>query len=272
MGPTALDGLKPPAPEIVRRFYGLVDGTPWTQPAIAEHLGLPKHRVQAILTSAPVTRLLGEPTHRTTVVVACAVCGAAVERTPQQLRDRAQTTCGPACRREFQRRQVPRLVGDAATRAKRLEHLRQKTSSPEFADKSRQRALGRARPHAETLRALPSGVFAGLPAQEQDLLRRYYGLDGDPPRTLKELAREGRIGTHRVRQLVDQGLARVLHQVGHPAAPPLPAAIERPTACTDHPCDGCGVCRRGQCCRGDNPARQVHLGDWDGAVRCINVE
>jgi hypothetical protein len=104
--PGALEALKSPATEIVRLFYGLVDGTPWTQLAIVEHLGLSKTRVARILASAPVTRLLGEPPHGKVLVVQCAICGSTVERTPQQLRDRVQTTCSAACRREFQRRQA----------------------------------------------------------------------------------------------------------------------------------------------------------------------
>lgn len=40
LGAGALDALDPPAPEVVRHFYGLLDGTPWTQRTIAEQLGL----------------------------------------------------------------------------------------------------------------------------------------------------------------------------------------------------------------------------------------
>jgi len=159
LGPTVLDELKPPAPEIVRRFYGLVDGTPWTQAAIAEHLGLRKTRVQQILHSAAVRRVLGERAHRQdrkTVIVACAACGASVERTPRELSERAQTTCGPTCLGEFRQQQVSRIASDATIRSKRLERLRDKTSSPEFAENVRQRALRRARPYDETLRALPA--------------------------------------------------------------------------------------------------------------------
>jgi hypothetical protein len=156
---------------------------------------------------------------------------------PQELRDRVQTTCGPACRQEFRRQRSSQLTRDAATRARRLERLRQATSSPQFGEQIRQRALRRSRPYAEVLRALPSAAFAVLSAPERDLLRRYYGLDADPPQTLDILARHRGMGTNRVRRLVDQAVARVLHHVGDPAAPPLPVAETRPTACPDHPCD-----------------------------------
>jgi DNA-directed RNA polymerase sigma subunit (sigma70/sigma32) len=269
MGPSALDTLKPPGPDVVQRFYGLSDGTPWTQAAIADHLGLTKARVRNILCGAAASRLLGEPwasEGSATKIVACAVCGAQVKRTPRELRDRRQTACSPDCRRELRRQHASHLTGDAATRAKRLEHLRQKTSSVEFAEKVRQRALGRARPHAETLRAIPRAAFSVLPTQKRDLVRRYYGLDSDRPQTLAELSRHARVGEPRVRQLVKDGVARILHHVGHPAAARLQLPEERPIACTDHACDNCGICRRGLCCRGDNPSHLVKLGDWDGLI------
>jgi hypothetical protein len=175
-GPEALDALKPPAPEIIRLFYGLVDGTPWTQAAIGDHLRLGKARVGAILRSAAVARLLGEPGHyanRQTFTVACAICASPVERTAHELRDRVQTTCGPDCRREFFRRSARQLTRDAAARARRLERLREVTSSTEFSEQVRQRTLTRSRPYAQALQALPIAAFAVLPVLERDLLRQY---------------------------------------------------------------------------------------------------
>jgi hypothetical protein len=212
LGPAALDALPPPAPEIVRCFYGLIDGKPWTQRAIAEHLGLPKSQVQRILTGPAVSRMLGEPGHRPDrqrTLVACAICGTAVERAPRELRDRVQTTCGPECRLELQRRQVTRLTGDAATRARRLDHLRQKATSSEFREQVRQRALQRSRPHANALRALASEAFDRLPARDSDLVRRYYGLDGEP-QTLAELARDIRYSERRVRNILNEAVAQLL--------------------------------------------------------------
>jgi hypothetical protein len=133
---SALDVLKPPGPEIVRLFYGLVDGTPWTQRAIAEHLCLTTRRVQHVLHGQDLARLLGDRPRRTdreVVNVACAVCGRAVQREPRELRDRAQTTCGPACRRELRRRQLAaRPPLDASVRARAGEAFRRKLALPEF--------------------------------------------------------------------------------------------------------------------------------------------
>jgi hypothetical protein len=72
-----------------------------------------------------------------------------------------------------QRRQAPRLTRDAATRTKRVEHHRLTTSSPEFAEKSRQHALERARPYADAteraalVRRLSKGAREGPEYVEQ---------------------------------------------------------------------------------------------------------
>ena len=40
-----------------------------------------------------------------------------------------------------------------------------------------------------------------------------------------------------------------------------------PDPCTDHACDGCARCRRGRCCRKDDPGRRLpELGDWSGPI------
>lgn len=46
---------------------------------------------------------------------------------------------------------------------------------------------------------------------------------------------------------------------------PLPLATEG--ACDGHRCDDCTLCRRGRCCRRDDPDyRLPNLGDWDGPL------
>lgn len=218
LGPSILDALPPPAPEIVRRFYGLVDGTPWTQQGIAAHLGLTKARVQHILTGTAVSRLLGEPGHRLDrrrVTAACAVCGVAVERAPQELRDRVQTMCGPACRLAWQRQQaVARLNADPTIRARRLERLRQATATPTFSESARQAALHRARPHAEALRALSAEAFARPDGRDRDLLCRYYGLGGAPPETQRALAAGFHLAAATVRQRIAHSVAQLLGGAG----------------------------------------------------------
>lgn len=50
------------------------------------------------------------------------------------------------------------------------------------------------------------------------------------------------------------------------AASQQPAADRGANPCPGHPCDRCSVCRRGLCCRGDDPERLPRLGDWDGPI------
>ena len=190
----------------------------WTQRAIAEHLGLTTSQVRRVLTGAQVTRLLGEPPRRQarrTVSMACAICGAAVERQPGALRDRVQTTCGPVCRRELRRRVLAaRPPLDRATRIRAGEAFRQKLASPEFRQQweANQRAAKRrrGRPHADALRALPPEAFAVLEERERELVRRYYGLDGSAPETQRALATRFRMTGRHVRDRLEASLSRLL--------------------------------------------------------------
>jgi len=218
-GPAALDELAPPGPEIVRRFYGLIDGSPWTQRAIAEHLGLSLGKVRGILGSPAVTRLLGEPPRRgdrTVVSVTCAICGTSVEREPHELRNRARTTCSPACRKELRRRHLAaRPPLDAATHVKAGESFRHRlAASAEFREqwqtRMRQAGLRRGRPHTEALRALAPEAFAGLDERDQELVQRYYGLAGFGPESQRSLAARFHMDGARVGPLVQASVTRLL--------------------------------------------------------------
>ena len=45
------------------------------------------------------------------------------------------------------------------------------------------------------------------------------------------------------------------------------AAVTGTEACAGHLCDGCWRCRKGFCCRRDDPNwRRPQLGDWDGPI------
>ena len=52
-------------------------------------------------------------------------------------------------------------------------------------------------------------VMADLPAREQGILRRRFGLDGDEPQTLGEIAADLGITAERVRQLQNAAIARI---------------------------------------------------------------
>jgi hypothetical protein len=53
--------------------------------------------------------------------------------------------------------------------------------------------------------------------------------------------------------------------------------VVRDDPCKDHPCDSCATCRRGRCCRNDNPNYKLpELGDWDeliyGELGALNTD
>ena len=51
--------------------------------------------------------------------------------------------------------------------------------------------------------------MADLPEREQGILRRRFGLDGDEPETLGEIAQDLGITAERVRQLQNAALGRI---------------------------------------------------------------
>ena len=59
------------------------------------------------------------------------------------------------------------------------------------------------------LGAALNDVMADLPVREQGILRRRFGLDGDEPETLGEIARDLGITAERVRQLQNSALGRI---------------------------------------------------------------
>jgi hypothetical protein len=161
-----------------------------------------------------VSGLLGAPPKRAepvTVTVSCAICSTAVVRTPAELRDRVQTTCGPLCRKEFTRRQ---LVGRAASledrRRKGYATFVEKLADPDFrakwSAKARKAAINRHRPETDRLRALPPGVFEDLDPRDRELVYAYYGLCGEEAKTLADVARQAGLGQVRTRRVIDSAV------------------------------------------------------------------
>ena len=214
--PARLEALPAPMPLAVRLYYGLVDGRPWTQRAIAKHLGLPFGVVRRWLLGPAVLRLLGLPPalREQTATATCAVCGQPLERAARQLRDRGQTTCGPVCLSELRRRQLARRPPlSAAIHAKAVEASRQKLADPELHEqwRSRLRAAGRrrGRPNSAELAALPRDAFEALADDAGELVRRYYGLGGYAAHTQRSLAAMFHIDGSRVSQLIAGSVARL---------------------------------------------------------------
>ena len=159
--------LAAPAPEILWRFYGLADGKPWTQQAIAAILGLRKGDVQRILTAPAVNHLLGEPGHRqdrARITMLCAICGTGVERSPRQVRDRVlSTTCGPICRQEWLRRQAARLTANDANALACRANARESGNTRVPSACSTGCAGSAPCSHTDALRALSPQAYTSLP-------------------------------------------------------------------------------------------------------------
>src|ERR687883_568968 len=95
----------------------------------------------------------------------------------------AQHACSPACMAELRRR------------ARQRQHLRE------------QAAL---EPLRRALRALPAGALHGVAERDQTILRRYYGLRGEPPQAQHEIARQLGLKPALVSSVVRRLTARLL--------------------------------------------------------------
>ena len=62
---------------------------------------------------------------------------------------------------------------------------------------------------AGDLRSALADVMADLPEREQRILRRRFGLDGEEPETLGEIATDLGITAERVRQLQNAAIGRI---------------------------------------------------------------
>ena len=54
-----------------------------------------------------------------------------------------------------------------------------------------------------------AAAIASLNAREQDILNRYFGLEGNPPHTLEEIGQVYHLTRERVRQIRDRALVRL---------------------------------------------------------------
>jgi DNA-directed RNA polymerase specialized sigma subunit len=68
----------------------------------------------------------------------------------------------------------------------------------------------RGRQDADRLRALPAAAFAALPDRERTITVLFYGLDGETPRTHREIAARLRLSASTVRDAVGRSVARLL--------------------------------------------------------------
>jgi RNA polymerase primary sigma factor len=65
------------------------------------------------------------------------------------------------------------------------------------------------RTHREALRDVLESSLTHLPAREAQILKLYFGLDGEEPHTLEQIGKKFAVSRERIRQIKDRGLVRL---------------------------------------------------------------
>jgi hypothetical protein len=137
-------------------------------------------RVDLVVRRATAALLGGEPViPRARLAVQCTICGSSILRKQMQ----KAHACGPTCMAELRRRAYARWY-----------ERERRASEP------RRRALA----------ALPSEAFASLTERDRTIVRLYYGLDGEEPRTQRAVAAELQLDHNAVQYVVCSATARLL--------------------------------------------------------------
>ena len=63
------------------------------------------------------------------------------------------------------------------------------------------------------LRAAPASLFDGLDPMERRVVTAHYGLDGSPPRSMKELRHDLGLPRSEIRDTLAGGLAKLRHRL-----------------------------------------------------------
>jgi RNA polymerase primary sigma factor len=64
---------------------------------------------------------------------------------------------------------------------------------------------------SESLKAEVKSVLAMLPEREAEVIRLYFGLDGEYPMTLEEIGEKFNLTRERVRQIKEKAIRRLRH-------------------------------------------------------------
>jgi len=196
--PTKFDALASTERDALARYYGLDGQVSRTLNQVAHELRFSKFRAAQLVCGA-VAQLLGPESVPTElggrVTVACAICGAPIELSPSLARSAPNHTCGPECRAELARQRMKRKgIQD----------------DPAIHERARQRImLRKGRPHADAIRALAPTALDNLSEPRRSLLRAYYGLDGTPVCSYRELGERFGLSSSRASELVRDGVRRV---------------------------------------------------------------
>jgi RNA polymerase primary sigma factor len=65
------------------------------------------------------------------------------------------------------------------------------------------------RTQREALREVLESSLTHLPAREAQVLKMYFGLDGEEPHTLEQIGQEFSVSRERIRQIKDRALVRL---------------------------------------------------------------
>jgi hypothetical protein len=193
---------------LVRRFYGLPRepqqeaSEPATLVDLAEAVGLEARQLRRRL-ARTLEQLLGEPVvpPRPRGSSSCVVCQRPIVRS---IGDEVRATCSAACLRAFRAELAHATVLRPEAQARAAASARRRVATPE------RRAAWRARPLLSELQALEPARFDVLAPGDREVLARYYGLDGQVPHTLGEVARELKLSKFRAAQQVRRAVAQLL--------------------------------------------------------------
>jgi len=179
-------------------------------------------------------RLLAPKQAPSSTMVACAICGRDKRVSPARAASGRRHTCGDACLRELQRRDMlgAHPVRAPAARARAAAAWREQTAERREAIRASRRAgvWRRARPSAADILALPPSAIAALPPLERLLVPLYYGVTidaGQQSLTQRELAQRFHLGPGEIATRIRWAITRLLSADGNHAPADGDAPNER---------------------------------------------
>lgn len=208
---------------LVRLFYELPtesnheSSEPLTLVELGRTLRIGRHEIHRRL-ARTLEQLLGAPLvlPRARTASTCVVCNGPVTR---PLIGEVRSTCSPACLRAFRARLAQSTVLSPGARARASASARQRVATVEQPEAWRERirtARRQARPLLTELQVLETSRLEMLAPDDREVLVRYYGLDGQAPRTLTDVASELRLSKCRAAQGIRRAVGLLL---GPDAAP-----------------------------------------------------
>jgi hypothetical protein len=202
---------------LVRLFYGLPAGPdeplsePLTLTELARTVGLGRRELHARL-ARTLEQLLGKPIAppRVRPASTCVVCHGPVIRSST---GESRATCSAACLRTFRAGLAHSTVLRPEARARAAATARQRVATADQREAWRAQirtARRQARPLLTELEAVDPSRLQLLAPDDLAPLLRYYGLEGQAPHTLNEVARELNVSKFRAAQGIRRAVALLL--------------------------------------------------------------